>query len=218
MEQTYSKGQVDRAGRLVVEPTRLRTAMALEEANAVIEWWRGAHMEPLANVAANLASYIAQEGTLKVSQRLKRTQAIDLKLERQPQMRLSQMADIGGVRAVLPNQPAAYRVAILCSGTGAITHLRDYVAQPKSDGFRALHLVDRNHGPSVEIQLRTPPQDSWANLIEYLSCETVPGLSSAKARPSCEIICLPTRMSLPNPTKDYARGRRSDETHSITFW
>jgi ppGpp synthetase/RelA/SpoT-type nucleotidyltranferase len=47
---------------------------------------------------------------------------------------------------------------------------------PKGDGYRALHLINRNRGRLIEIQLRTPRQDLWANFVERLSRTVIPGL------------------------------------------
>lgn len=58
-----------------------------------------------------------------------------------------------------------------------ITRFRDYVKTPKADGYRALHLVDRNQGRLIEIQLRTPRQDEWANAVEGAE-QRFPGLKA----------------------------------------
>jgi hypothetical protein len=50
-------------------------------------------------VAANLRYYAAEEGKPVVAQRLKKFPTIAGKLLREPGMKLSRMADIGGVRA-----------------------------------------------------------------------------------------------------------------------
>jgi putative GTP pyrophosphokinase len=180
----YSKSRVDRAGRVVAD--QMRAAMEdasdfapsaeIGEAIQIIEWWRSQHAKPLSRVAANLRYYVAMEGDPIVAQRLKRTPTIADKLLREKSMRLSRMADIGGVRAVLPNQVAAYKVASRLRKNWTITRFRDYVAEPKADGYRGLHLINRNHGQLVEIQLRTPRQDDWANLVETLSRTAAPGL------------------------------------------
>jgi hypothetical protein len=91
-------------------------------------------------------------------------------------MKLGRMEDIGGVRAVLPSQDACYRVAKQIRRNWTITRSRDYVAEPKPDGYRALHLINRNRGRLIEIQLRTPFQDSWANIVEEISRVAAPGL------------------------------------------
>jgi GTP pyrophosphokinase len=98
------------------------------------------------------------------------------KLFREPGMKLARMEDIGGVRAVLPSQNACYRVASQIRRNWTITRFRDYVAEPKPDGYRALHLTNRNRGRLIEIQLRTQFQDSWANIVEGLSRIIAPDL------------------------------------------
>jgi putative GTP pyrophosphokinase len=123
-------------------------------------------VKPLSAVAANLFPYVAEEGDPVVAQRLKRVPTIAGKLLREPGMKLSRMEDVGGVRAVLPSQDAAYRVARRLKKNWTITRLRDYVASPKIDGYRALHLISRNRGKMIEVQLRTARQDEWANAVE----------------------------------------------------
>ena len=44
--------------------------------------------------------------------------------------------------------------------------VRDYIAEPKPSGYRALHLIVRRGGYPVEVQLRTVLQDAWANQVE----------------------------------------------------
>jgi hypothetical protein len=70
------------------------------------------------------------------------------------------------VRAVLPDQDAAYAVAARLRRNWTITRFRDYIAEPKADGYRALHLINRRRGRLIEVQLRTPLQDAWANMVE----------------------------------------------------
>jgi len=91
-------------------------------------------------------------------------------------MKLSRMADIGGVRAVLPHQDAVYRVAFRLRRNWTIVRLRNYVVEPKVDGYRAVHLINGNHGRLIEVQLRTPRQDNWANMVEILSRLGAPDL------------------------------------------
>lgn len=86
------------------------------------------------------------------------------------------MADIGGVRAVLPDQAAANSVASQLRRNWTIVQFRDYVAKPKADGYRALHLIDRNYGRRIEVQMRTRLQDAWANSVEADTRRVAPGL------------------------------------------
>jgi putative GTP pyrophosphokinase len=98
-------------------------------------------------------------------------------------MKLARMGDIGGVRAVVPDQSAAYHVVRRLRRNWTITRYSDYVAEPKADGYRALHLINRHRGRLIEVQIRTPLQDEWANLIEVFSRSVAPGLKFDQGPP-----------------------------------
>lgn len=172
-----SKTQVDKAGRLLsrflkrfrevgelsfseFDAEKVNTAVALVEA------WRSYHAPVLSSVAANLRYYTAEEGSAQIAQRLKRYPTIVDKLLREPSMRLSQMADIGGARAVLPDQAAVDGVVRRLRKNWTVVDLKDYVREPKDDGYRAMHLIVRRRGRLIEVQLRTPFQHLWANMVE----------------------------------------------------
>jgi hypothetical protein len=118
---------VNRAGELWSQ--QLRTAAVgerlvgdqraeLEEAIAIIDWWRSEHAKPLSRVAANLSHYSAAEGKPIVTQRLKKLQTMIGKLFREPGMKLGRMEDIGGVRAVLPAKMPATALPARSGGIG----------------------------------------------------------------------------------------------------
>lgn len=180
----HSKSEVDRAGRLYADhlraiasgTKRVQSPEELDAAVAVIEWWRHQHAKPLSRVASNLRYHAAAAGRPWVTQRLKKFPTIVDKLVREPKMKLSRMADIGGVRALVPNQDAAYQIASRLRRNWTIIRFRDYVVEPKPDGYRALHLISRYRGRLIEIQLRTPLQDNWANMAEILSRLGAPDL------------------------------------------
>lgn len=182
---TYSKTRVDRAGQFLAEALRAATEggrkvgqenAELVEAIKIVDWWRSEHARPLSRVSANLRYYAAEQGEPIVAQRLKKFPTIAGKLLREPRMKLSRMADIGGVRAVLPDQDSVYRVGTRLRRNWTITKTRDYIAEPKDDGYRALHLINRNRGRLIEVQLRTPFQDGWANAVEANARVLAPGL------------------------------------------
>jgi putative GTP pyrophosphokinase len=137
------------------------------EAVTVVEEWRRAHSDPLADVTADV-----RRRTPEVTQRLKRFDTIVNKLRRHPRMNLSQMEDIAGVRATLPTQEQVLHVAgaIESAPPGTLRRRRMYIdggdPGPKADGYRAVHLVVVRDGLFVEIQLRTVRQDAWAQAIE----------------------------------------------------
>lgn len=76
------------------------------------------------------------------------------------------MADIGGCRALLIDQSKADAVAARLRRNWDVTRTRDYAAEPKDSGYRAVHLIVRRKGRLIEVQLRTPLQDAWANQVE----------------------------------------------------
>jgi putative GTP pyrophosphokinase len=179
----YSKSRVNRAGQMLADFMRISLKDAdiqyLDEVAQeieIVDWWRTEHARPLSRVAANLRYYAGQHGKPVVAQRLKKLSTIGDKLQREPAMKLSRMEDIGGVRAVLPDQGAAYEVARRLRRNWSITRFRDYVANPKADGYRALHMINRNRGRLIEVQLRTPRQDVWANAVETYARTFAPGL------------------------------------------
>jgi putative GTP pyrophosphokinase len=181
--ESFSKGQVNRAGRLlhdfahtsarlgVDRATKQYEASEMIAAYRAITWWRTLHARPLSNVAANLRYHVDKEdgrirGRTEVAQRLKRWTTIIDKLAREPTMQVTQMQDIGGVRALLPSLHHLFAVSRRLRKTWTIIRVRDYIAEPKPSGYRALHLVVRRRGYPVEVQLRTVLQDAWANQVE----------------------------------------------------
>jgi putative GTP pyrophosphokinase len=182
-EPPFSKGQVNRAGRILLglaeATSRLGADRAAEGigpeeivlAFQAVRWWRTLHARPLSNVAANLRYHVDKEegrvgGRVEVAQRLKRWTTIIDKLAREPKMEVTQMQDIGGVRALLPSLHHVYAVSRRLRKTWTIIRVRDYIAEPKPSGYRALHLIVRRGGYPVEVQLRTVLQDVWANQVE----------------------------------------------------
>ncbi len=147
-----------------------RSDMAREllEAMEVLEWWRREHAYPLTKVNVNLRYYLAAHGRPQVTQRLKKMPTIIYKLQRHPTMRLSSMQDIGGLRAILANQEQADDVAarLRKNWRNRLAAEYDYVREPKESGYRAIHLVVVQDGRRLEIQLRTPWQDMWAQSAE----------------------------------------------------
>ena len=175
----FSKGEVNRAGAVIAENKRPTTPDEIDRLGAaidVVDWWRSEHAKPLSLVAASLRYYVAEVGDPAVAQRLKRLPTIANKLVRLPTMKLAQMGDIGGVRAVVPDQDAAYHVARRLRKNWTITRFSDYIAEPQADGYRALHLINRHRGRLIEVQIRTTLQDQWANTVEMLSESAFPGL------------------------------------------
>jgi hypothetical protein len=122
------------------------------------------HDASLATVASALKSL-----GLEPTTRLKTVGTTIDKLRREsPALNLHTIRDLAGARVVrnmtLTEQYAlAERIRVLWPGAVIV----DRCAAP-SHGYRALHVVARVDGCLVEIQLRTAPQDTWAQLLEAL--------------------------------------------------
>jgi putative GTP pyrophosphokinase len=183
VDAVYTNGQVNRAGQLlrrfyaqppVEEGEDPFTGFDVEElvdAMIAVTWWRSLHARPLSRVGANLRYHVGAEdgavsGRIDVTQRLKRRPTIFDKLEREPTMQLTQMWDIGGVRARLPSLRHLQAVSRRLRKTWTIVRTKDYIKEPRSSGYRAVHHVVRRNGRLIEVQLRTVLQDAWANQVE----------------------------------------------------
>jgi len=96
--------------------------------------------------------------------------------------------DIAGIRIVCSFVSDVYTVADMLTRQPDITLLqtKDYIAQPKPNGYRSLHLIveipvflsEQVVSVPVEVQLRTVAMDFWASLehkIHYKYDPVVPG-------------------------------------------
>ncbi|RFZ48250.1 GTP pyrophosphokinase YjbM [Mycobacterium marinum] len=136
-----------------------------------LEAWRAAHARPLGAATNGLRSRIQTMGCshIEVSQRLKRIPTIIDKLGREPGMSLGRMYDIGGCRAVLRSLDEVQLVQSRYADDRVTVRTRDYVANPKPDGYRAVHVVVRYQGRLIEVQLRTQVQHEWAYTVESVT-------------------------------------------------
>ena len=114
-----------------------------------------------------------------VSPRLKTPDSIEAKARRigcpltLDELR-ARIRDIAGIRVVCSFVSDVYTVADMLTRQPDITLLqtKDYIAKPKPNGYRSLHLIvdipvflsDRVVGVPVEVQLRTVAMDFWASL------------------------------------------------------
>lgn len=182
-DRTFSKGEVNRAGQLLRkffheerkepdaplwdewDPKKVVTSLE------AVTWWKGLHARPLSRTAAGLRYHAREEGgeydgKVDVTQRLKKRDTIIDKLERFPNMDLTQMHDIGGVRARLPSLECVQATSRRLRKTWTVAKTRDYIESPKDTGYRAIHHDIRKSGRTIEVQLRTFRQDAWANQVE----------------------------------------------------
>ncbi|TAA26582.1 RelA/SpoT domain-containing protein [Pseudoxanthomonas winnipegensis] len=193
----YSRRQVKLAGE------SLRAVPIVSEdvyrALPIISNWRAAHAYPLNTFQATLRKKLNALGLhgqeVVVGQRLKRLPSIAAKLDRFHTMALDRMQDIAGLRAVLPGVKKLQLLAHSYYDASRFTHelrqVHDYVAAPKPDGYRSIHLVYRYNNPRapayeglhVELQLRTALQHAWATAVETVDAFANQAIKAGRAEP-----------------------------------
>lgn len=174
-----SKKQINKAGeslRVSLDQTEL------EEAERILSVFRARYVSPLDRFQKILRRRVSKvDSDAIVSQRLKRTPSIRSKLKRsEGRMKLARMQDIGGLRAVVKDILLVRQLedSFVNNQANRFTHVlknrKDYINEPKSSGYRGIHLVyecqgssdDSSNGILLEIQIRTKIQHSWATAVE----------------------------------------------------
>ncbi len=156
----------------------------LEEALSTLSDWRACYFCPIDTFQALIRKKIRNLGIRSafVAQRLKRTPSITAKLKRFPDMQLDRMQDIGGIRAVVDTVEEVRKLhAALIKGQHKhvpVIPPKDYIENPKSDGYRGIHQVFKYHptlpqheslnGMLIEVQIRTRFQHYWATAVETM--------------------------------------------------
>ncbi len=139
----------------------------------------------------------------------------------------SQLTDIAGVRVICSYINDIYTVAELLTGQDDVrlVRRRDYIAHPKPNGYRSLHLVvevpvylqeGRLEVP-VEIQIRTIAMDFWASLEHELRYKSETAVSEPVSRSLLEtardIAALDLRMqALHDQVADLEKARERTQT------
>ena len=174
----FEAEQIDQAGRVLVHETDIDK---WSQSARVINTWRASHAGPLNTFRMNLRRRVRGRGF--VVQRLKRLPTIISKLERLPWIRLSQMQDIGGCRAVLRTSDNAYDLAsdfVISRIRHELVRHKNYIEYPRQSGYRSIHLVyeynsERSthwQGLKTEIQIRSLLQHQWATAVETVGTFT----------------------------------------------
>ncbi len=191
----YSKEKINHAGDILISniSSEEQTTAALE----ILDNWRAIHSYPMHVFKIRLKNKaLAVDSNALTVQRLKRVPAIIKKLQRQyngrpATMKLSQMQDIGGCRAVLSTVGLAKQLYEKYYLKGDLKHkrigIKNYIETPKNDGYRSIHLIykyvsDKGkaeyNGLLVEIQIRSKLQHLWATAIETVDFFTRQAIKS----------------------------------------
>lgn len=177
IQSTYSKREIVEAGKLLRQ-TLTEASDEVLQAFRVAHDWRAAHAYPMHRIRHELRGKIRRSGGEGLTAgRVKRMTSVRRKLSASP-VTLYQMQDLAGIRAILPDKSDVQRVRELFEPDETnhiIQRENDYILEPRDSGYRSLHLIlkyqdDRGDGvydrQTVELQLRTRLQHSWATAVE----------------------------------------------------
>jgi ppGpp synthetase/RelA/SpoT-type nucleotidyltranferase len=189
----YTRGQVNGAGDvLLMERKTWDDFQHYLNALEIINNRRSSHSFPLLSIRMLLQRQAKRvDDSALIAQRTKRLSSIELKLRRFRTMKLSQMQDIGGCRAIVASVDHTKELSqnIQKSRTrNGLDHVDDYISIPQRSGYRGIHHIYRFstetikecNGLKIEIQLRSPMQHAWATAVETVGTFTRQALKSSQ--------------------------------------
>lgn len=185
----YSKSAIRRSGDyLISENFDVHNFL---DSYDTLDNWRASHAYPIQSMLTYFRSKaFATDKNAIIVQRLKRTPSILAKLKREGGMKLDRMEDIGGCRIIVSNKKQVYDVrdSIVNGRTrNILRRQRDYIKEPKLSGYRGIHLIYRYNGEktnykshSIELQIRSKVQHSWATAVEVVDTFTQQSLKASR--------------------------------------
>lgn len=188
----YSKTQVNKAGS-ILKSKKNHSTDEVYRAENILTYWRSIHAPLITTFQAllrtNITNKINKNST--IAQRLKRSPSIIQKLDRYPQMKLSTMQDIAGIRAIMTNVSEVYKLRNeLASKKTKHKFIEeyDYIKSPKQSGYRGIHLIFEynnqkkieSNGLKIELQIRSSLQHIWATSVETMGTYLDTSLKSSQ--------------------------------------
>ena len=161
-----TNGEINRLGTRIVKAEGVLSSKDL----SMLQEFRTSFSKPLTNTfneVISIKNNIRQSAI--VAFRLKRIGTIINKVIRKPDMNLSRMGDIAGIRMMFENDREVYRaLEFIQSQFEQSGKVRDYIKYPKKIGYKGVHIYvkDKTSGKRIEIQIRTTAHHNWATLVE----------------------------------------------------
>ncbi|MDR0808223.1 MAG: RelA/SpoT domain-containing protein [Gemmobacter sp.] len=141
----YKPEDVNSAGRMLAGMGFPASTPEAQKALEIINSWRASHAYPLNTFQTTLRRNAKKiEGEIIVSQRIKRLDSIHRKLTSNSSMRMTQMQGIAGCRVVFKGMKSIGELVKVYKASRfghAFRGEKDYIKEPKSDGYRCHHLV-----------------------------------------------------------------------------
>lgn len=172
---SHSKAEVRRAGDAIA------SGRATQQDEQIVQEWRDCHAYVLNTFQGTLRRWIKGRPYMLV-QRLKRLRTVRDKLATGRAADVSSMNDLAGCRVIFPSVELLeqfreeFHTGTRSSHEYVSAGKYDYLAAPKSTGYRGVHDVFKYHvmnppgnawnGLRVEIQYRTLAQHAWATAVE----------------------------------------------------
>jgi ppGpp synthetase/RelA/SpoT-type nucleotidyltranferase len=184
LKQKYTGKQVIRAGESLIDDAISEDQVKFSDMMDILSYWRFTHEEPLEKAFELVQSSANKfDKNTICAKRLKRHISIVSKLRRFEDMKLKNMQDIGGCRAIVSNIKKLRQVERELKKQkefrikDGLPKYKDYISKPKNDGYRCLHLIGKFpdiYGTTkhVEVQIRTITQHYWATALEIVDLFT----------------------------------------------
>lgn len=191
-EVDVSKNELDRIGDRIYEGTYTKKDLS------ILSDYRAEHSKILKSFNDTLKGKL--KAMYSYSQRLKRLPSIISKIKRFKDMRLSRMQDLAGIRVILNNlkdvedfknivKNELYK-APNNKNNFVFVREKDYIKDPKIDGYRSVHQVYKYKGNMyknlngyfLELQIRTKLQHQWATALEIIDLIKIENLKGGEGK------------------------------------
>lgn len=166
---TYSKNDYVKLG------DKLRKCNNIDDISLddleILQIFRTSYQDDLSDIFRTLYESTQKiDKSAIVTYRIKRIESIISKLKRLEKAQLPRIEDIAGCRCILKSNEQVYKLKDILNDQLFIKSDRnDYIANPKEDGYRSLHLIVQNKertSKTIEVQLRCEKDHNWATLVE----------------------------------------------------